>query len=332
MVDSACRVVYLNSIAFFVGFVLDWVFGEPPSKFHPVVIVGKTISKLEPLFYAKNGGFLSGMFFVLFVLLLFCLPVFAIEIAVLKTNDLFVDLFYEIVSVYLFFSSISVKSLKKHAMDVYLYLKKGDLDKSKVLLSFMVSRDTETMDEKKVITSTVESISENFVDGILSPALYFIFFGPVGAIFFKIISTFDSMIGYKNERYMQFGRFAAIFDDVLNFIPARLSIVFILPAVIIKGYPVVSTLESFSRFRKSHSSPNSAHPMSAFAGALRINLGGNTIYGGILVKKPIIGNFNKRATVEDIRRAVDLMQASSFVVFLFGLAVFFRLSLSCGWV
>lgn len=143
--------------------------------------------------------------------------------------------FYSVFSIYIFFSSISVNSLGEHAMRVYKALSSFELEKARKKLSLMVSRDTGEMGEEKIITFTIESVSENFVDGILSPMFYF-FLGIVGVAFYKIVNTLDSMVGYRNDKYEKFGKFSAIVDDVLNFIPARVSVVFISLASFFVGY------------------------------------------------------------------------------------------------
>ncbi len=326
--DLICEFVFFNGIAFFVGVVLDFVFVEPPSALHPVVWIGKLISSFEDYFYCMENRLLGGTLFVLSVLGLVVILVLGI-MYVFATSGFFGRLIYGIVASYLVFSSISIRSLAQHAQRVLEALEEGDLDRARKFLSFMVSRDTDDMEKEKIITSTVESVSENFVDGVLSPMIYYSAFGIVGVAVFKTVSTFDSMIGYRNERYKLFGWFAARFDDVLNFIPARLSIVFIGLSCLILGFNFFETIRVFGKYRRAHPSPNSAHPMSAFAGALNLRLGGKTKYNGILVDKPFIGDSERSPEVIDIKNAIRLLEASSYTAFVFFGFVFVRGIIEC---
>ncbi|WP_022670235.1 cobalamin biosynthesis protein [Hippea alviniae] len=318
MKEIISQLVYYNAIAFVVGFILDYFFGEPPVKIHPVVWIGKLIRLFENVFYPFRDKLFAGflcVLSVLFIVLSFAFVV--IMLFVMYRDYFFVRLFYSLVATYIFFSSISVKSLKEHALRVYKALENGDIQKARLYLSHMVSRDTDDLEEDKIIKSTVESVSENYVDGVLSVMFYFSLFGIVGALIFKTINTFDSMIGYKNEQYIEFGRFAAKFDDVLNFIPARLSIVFIAIASVLIGRGFEAVIYTFGKYRKAHSSPNSAHPMSAFAGSLKLMLGGRTKYNGVWIDKPIIGEFDRKPKISDITLAVHLLEVSSFLSFIF---------------
>ncbi|AEA33055.1 cobalamin biosynthesis protein [Hippea maritima] len=326
--DLICELVYFNGIAFFVGVVLDFVFGEPPVAFHPVVWIGRLISRFEGYFYRFENRLLGGVLFVFSVLGVVVLVV-CVFLYVFAVSGFFGKLIYSIVASYLVFSSISIRSLSQHAKRVLDALEEADLDRAKKHLFLIVSRDTHDMRQDKIITSTVESVSENFVDGVLSPMVYYAAFGILGVAFFKTISTFDSMIGYKNERYEFFGRFAARFDDLLNFIPARLSVVFIGVASLILGFNFFDTMRVFARFRKAHSSPNSAHPMSAFAGALDLRLGGKTSYSGVMVDKPYIGDSKRIPKANDIKRAIHLFEVSSYLAFMFFGFVFVKIVVGC---
>ena len=313
-----CDLIILNGIAFFVGFLLDYVFGEPPEAFHPVVWLGRLIELLEASFMVFKDKFVAGAVFWFTVVFISTLPaLFLLFLFYSFYGYFFVRFFYVLFSCYLFFSSFSLKSLKEHALRVYGALESKDLERAKRLLSFMVSRSTDEMDEERVVKATVESVSENFVDAILSPMLYFFLFGVVGVAFYKAVNTLDSMVGYRNERYKEFGRFSARADDVLNFLPARLSIVFIATASFLLKNGFEEVLYTFGRFRRAHPSPNSAHPMSAFAGSLKLKLGGDSVYFGEVVKKPEIGEFKRVAKKEDILSALRLLEVSTLLAFFF---------------
>ena len=326
-----CDLIILNGIAFFVGFVLDYVFGEPPETFHPVVWLGRLIEFLEPFFINFEDKFLGGVFFWFVVVFLSILPALFVLFLFYTAHDyFFVRLFYVLFSCYIFFSSFSLKSLKEHALRVYGALESGDLKLAKKLLSLMVTRNTDEMDEEKIVKATVESVSENFVDAILSPMLYFFLFGVVGVSFYKAVNTLDSMVGYKNERYESFGKFSARADDVLNFLPARLSIVFIAIASFILKNGFEEVIYTFGRFRKAHPSPNSAHPMSAFAGSLKLRLGGDSIYFGRVVEKPEIGEFKRRAKRYDIVSSLRLLEVSTLLAFSFFAFSYTIVTVRCG--
>ncbi len=317
-VSGVCELVILNGVAFFVGFILDYVFGEPPETIHPVVWMGKLINILEDFFIIFENRFIGGILFWLSVVFVSIFPVIFFLFLFYRAHNLFfVRLLYVIFSCYIFFSSFSLKSLKEHALRVYGALESGDLGSAKKLLSLMVTRNTDEMDEDKIIKATVESVSENFVDAILSPMLYFFLFGVVGVVFYKVVNTMDSMVGYRNERYEKFGKLSAKADDVLNFLPARLSIVFIALASFILKNGFEEVIYTFGRFRKAHPSPNSAHPMSAFAGSLKLKLGGSSVYFGKVIEKPEIGEFERRACRVDILNSLRLLEVSAFLAFSF---------------
>ncbi len=323
-----CELIYCNALAFIAGFVLDTIFGEPPHAFHPVVWIGWLITRFEDFFYRFNNKLLSGFLFVLLVSAIVGSVSCLIFFVFFRFGEVG-RVVYCVGASYVVFSSVSIRSLKEHALGVRKALIKGDLDEARKRLSFMVSRDTSGMKQDKIITSTIESVAENFVDGILSPMIYYTLFGIVGVVIFKTVSTFDSMIGYLNDRYRFFGRFAARLDDVVNFIPARLSVLFIGFASLLLRLDVSSAIKTFAKYRKAHKSPNSAHPMSAFAGALNIRLGGLTRYDGVLVEKPYIGESTRVPEVKDIDRAINLLSFSSLLAFMFCFSFFVMGVLCC---
>ena len=310
MICNISTLLLANSISLLFAFILDLTFGDPDVAFHPVRIIGKLIEKSEFFFYRFNNKKVSGTLFVLFIIIIVSLPHFLFLLLSYKSSFvLFIFL-----NSFIIYSCISIRSLKEHALKVYHKLQDNDIYGAKVALSFMVSRDVEQMGKDKIITSAIESVSENFVDAILSPFLYALIFGGTGAIIFKTASTFDSMIGYKNEKYKSFGHFAAKLDDILNFIPARMSIIFIFLASLTLRENASECIKNFILFRKNHASPNAAHSISAFAGSLEVMLGGPTYYSGRLQKKHYIGNCSNPVRTIDIKNAVTLMLYSSYTV------------------
>lgn len=299
--------ISLNLVSVIFAFLLDDIFGDPKTKFHPISLMGRFNRLLEKRLY--KWDFLGGL---LLTVLSTSLWTFAAFLILYFAHSYNVFLFVVFNSIIIFFA-ISAKSMKQHAMRVYEPLMENDLSTAQKELSMIVSRDTANMREDEVVRSAVESISENFTDGVLSPIFYSALGGGVGALFFKSISTLDSMIGYKNEKYFKFGKFAARFDDVLNFIPARLSVFIIALAAPLCKMSFKGALKSALKYRFSHESPNSAHSMSAFAGAMSITLGGAVKYFGVLKEKPFIGEGKADLKACKIKEAVKLFEASSIL-------------------
>jgi adenosylcobinamide-phosphate synthase len=222
--------------------------------------------------------------------------------------------------------ALSVKSLRSAAMDIYRTLKSGGLDDAKKQLSYIVGRDVKPLDSQGVIRGTVETVSENLVDGVVSPLFYAAIGGAPLALTYKMINTLDSMIGYRDKKYKQFGKCAARLDDAANFIPARLSILIISLGSLITRGSFRKTLAIAMRDARNHLSPNAGFPEAAFAGALDVKLGGPNFYGGFLVEKPYIGSSLGDANLEHIRQACDLMVVSSILtlIIFWAPAVLFR--------
>lgn len=294
-------------MALIAAFWLDWFLGEPDIPFHPVRIAGSAVSYCEKSLRRK-GTIFEGVLSAV-ITLTFTLSAAGVSLYYAAKAGSF---WYFVVSTLIIYFSISVRSLAEHADNVRKGLEKSE-DEGRKELSKIVSRDTQNMPKEKIVTSAVESVSENYVDAVVSPMLFAALLGPMGAVLFKTVSTMDSMIGYKNEKFLYYGRFAARFDDVLNFLPARLSIIPITIASLILRLNTKNAVRCFIKFRLSHASPNSAHPMSAFAGALNLRLGGSVSYFGQITEKPYIGDSDRAAETEDITNSVRLMETSSVI-------------------
>ena len=294
-------------MALIAAFWLDWFLGEPDIPFHPVRIAGSAVSYCEKSLRRK-GTIFEGVLSAV-ITLTFTLSTAGVSLYYAAKAGSF---WYFVVSTIIIYFSISVRSLAEHAQNVQKGLEISD-EEGRKELSKIVSRDTENMPKEKIVTSAVESVSENYVDAVVSPLLFAAVLGPMGAVLFKTVSTMDSMIGYKNEKFLYYGRFAARFDDVLNFIPARLSIIPIFIASILLRLNTKNAIRCFMRYRLSHASPNSAHPMSAFAGALNIRLGGAVSYFGQLTDKPYIGDSERTPETADIAKSINLMETSSLI-------------------
>lgn len=218
----------------------------------------------------------------------------------------------------------SAKSLAQEALGVLGELENGDAPAARNRLARIVGRDTEKLDEQGMVRAAVETVSENFVDGFLSPLFFYLLGGPPAALAYKAVNTLDSMIGYKNERYRRFGTFAARLDDVANFVPARLSLIPIALGTLLLNKSIFHMLRIGLRDGTKHSSPNAGIPEAAFAGALDLRLGGPNYYGGELVEKPYIGEESARPIRrEKIREAVNLMLVSAVTAVMAGVAVIY---------
>ncbi len=292
------------------AFLLDLLLGDPKWLPHPIRWMGKWIETWEPYFRKLSTGLTaSGS---LFALSLVC-GTWLITWILLQITHLMHEPFYTGLQVILIYFSLSVRSLYASAMDVYRAMKSETLSESKEKLSRIVGRDVDPLDSKGVIRAAVESVAENLVDGVLSPLFFAAIGGAPLAMAYKMVHTLDSMIGYKDERYLQFGKFAARLDDVANFIPARLSVpVISLAAFFLKGRIREAFMTAIIDGEKHHS-PNAGYPEAAFSGALGIRLGGPNTYQGRLVNKPYIGRHFRDIHVDDILQACNLLVLSAFI-------------------
>ena len=301
----------MNRLIFFIkiwiAYVLDLIFGDPQNVVHPVQVIGKIISTGEKILLRKKYKFLAGA-----VLNIFTVSI-TYTLMYLISKSVKISVFFMIIEIYLMYTIFSINSLAREGNRVYRILKEGDIEKARKDLSYLVSRDTEMMDEKMIIRSTMETISENTVDGIVAPMFYMFLGGMPLAMAYKAINTLDSMVGYKNEKYMEFGKFSAKVDDVANFIPARITGILIVLASMILGYDYKNSLKIFLRDRKNHSSPNSAHSEASVAGALGVQFGGKVSYFGKEIDKPTIGDKTKEFELEDIRKNIRIMYVTSFL-------------------
>jgi cobalamin biosynthesis protein cobD len=301
----------VNRLIFFIkiwiAYVLDLIFGDPQNVVHPVQVIGKIISAGEKVLLRKKYKFLAGA-----VLNIFTVSI-TYTLMYLISKSVKISVFFMIIEIYLMYTIFSINSLAREGNRVYRILKEGDIEKARKDLSYLVSRDTEMMDEKMIIRSTMETISENTVDGIVAPMFYMFLGGMPLAMAYKAINTLDSMVGYKNEKYMDFGKFSAKVDDAVNFIPARITGILIVLASMILGYNYKNSLKIFIRDRKNHSSPNSAHSEASVAGALGVQFGGKVSYFGKEIDKPTIGDKTKEFELEDIRKNIRIMYVTSFL-------------------
>ena len=310
----------LQTAALVVGFIIDCFVGDPYCIPHPVVGIGKLISFFDKKLRRGNSNpkdVSHGALTVVLVALISTL----IPALVLLLAWLIHPIAYFVVNSIMCWQILAARQLLKEGQKVQRALEKGDTEGARYAVSMIVGRDTAVLDEKGIARAAVETVAENASDGVIAPLMWMIFFGAVGGFFYKSINTMDSMLGYKNEKYLYFGRAAARTDDFVNYIPARISgllMVITAPIVRLDGK---NAWKIFRRDRYKHASPNSAQTESACAGALGLRLAGDAVYGGVVHKKEYIGDALREIEPEDITRAGRLMYAASVFTLLFGICL-----------
>lgn len=294
-----------------IGFLLDFIIGDPQGWPHIVRAYGKLIAFLDEKLYSIKNKKMGGALLVAIVLIFVGGIIAAIECVSFFIHPIL----FIVVDGILCWQCLALKSLKVETYKVYEPLKQNDLPKAREMVSMVVGRDTERLDEKGVVKACVETIAENTSDGIGAPLIYMGIGTGFLSCIYKAINTMDSMIGYKNDRYMEFGTSAAKLDDIANYIPARLTALAMVLAAGLCGYDFKNAWKIFKRDRYKHASPNSAQTESVMAGALNVQLAGDAWYFGKLHKKDTIGDANREIEVEDIKRAHKLMSVASCLLF-----------------
>ena len=304
------------------GFVLDTLFGDPPWLPHPVVLMGKAISALEKRLRARlpqtpQGELLGG------AVVAFTLPVGTFLLTSLVCLGAAKLSPWLGLTVQMFWcgQALAAKGLAQESTNVYRALIKPDLPAARKAVSRIVGRDTQNLTLEGVTKAAVETVAENASDGVIAPLLYMLLGGAPLALTYKAINTMDSMLGYKNEKYLYFGRAAAKLDDAANYLPSRLAGLLWCAAAALTGNSPKGAWRIWRRDRRSHASPNSARTESACAGALGVQLAGPAYYFGEYYAKPTIGDPLRPIEPEDIRRANRMMYAESVLALAVGLAV-----------
>ena len=316
--------------AFIAGFVLDLLIGDPHFIPHPVRLIGSLISFLDKRLnsdvkYNSSENEANLTKYKRGVLLAFTVifATFAVSVIILVAAysiNLYAGVIAEAVMTW---QILATKCLRVESMRVYDALRTDGVEAGRRAVSMIVGRDTSVLDEAGVTRAAVETVAENTSDGVIAPMLYTAIGGPVLGFVYKAVNTMDSMLGYKNDKYMYFGRFAARLDDVVNFIPARISAYLMIGVAFIGGrqFDGRNAYRIFKRDRFNHASPNSAQTESVCAGALRVQLAGDAVYFGKLVKKKYIGDRLREIEYEDIKRANRLMYITAFLCELLSVAV-----------
>ena len=317
-------------IAIVAGFILDLIFGDPHSLPHPICLIGNLISFLErnlrKIFGFSNNGLLFGGGVLVLIVISTC---FALPYALLYLAGMVNPWLAFALETLMFYQIFATKCLRDESMKVYYALQKGDLDEARLMLSWIVGRDTKNLSEAEVTKGAVETIAENTADGIVAPMFYMFLGGAPLAFLYKGINTMDSMVGYKNEKYLYFGRCAAKLDDVANFIPARITGLLMIGAAYFLNLDVQGAWKTFWRDRYNHLSPNSAMTESVAAGALNIQLGGGHFYFGKWVHKDTIGDDIRPVKAEDIVATNNLLYMTAVLsLILFTLIYLLRIFLN----
>ena len=319
----------ISLMACVMGFTLDFLFGDPVWLYHPVRIMGNCISLLEKQIRKIAGNSKQGLLVGGGILWIIMVIIFTgIPFGVLRFLRERSQIVAFILEAFWCYQLLAAKSLKTESMKVYKKLKEKDLDGARKAVSMIVGRDTERLDYEGVTKAAVETIAENTSDGVIAPLFYMIIGGATLGMTYKAINTMDSMLGYKDEKYLYIGRVAAKMDDVVNYIPARISAILMLLAAFLCRMDWKNGWKIFIRDRYNHSSPNSAQTEAVCAGVLDIQLAGDAWYFGKLYKKPYIGDAIRPVVIEDICHTNRLMYVTAVVtmiIFGVGKFVFFML-------
>lgn len=297
-----------------IGFILDLLIGDPNNPFHPVRGIGLLASKLETIFrkLLKNSLKIAGLIVWIITIILTFAITYGIIFVCMKINK-YLGVIVQGIIIYF---CISAKGLVVEGYKVIKYLNEGNIEKSRRQLSYIVGRDTESLDSKGITRAVIETIAENMSDGVIAPILFAGIFGAAGSMAYKAVNTMDSMFGYKNDKYIEFGYFPAKLDDWFNYIPARVTGILIIISSFFLKRDYKNSLKIYKRDRYNHTSPNSAHPEAAMAGALDIQLGGANYYFGKIVEKPVIGDKIKEIEINDVKKTAEILYLSAVMGFI----------------
>jgi adenosylcobinamide-phosphate synthase len=301
----------MGPLALGTAFILDLLIGDPPSWPHPVVFIGRLIGVLvrwvRRVFSSPMALRLAGVGIVILVVGL----AYGAAWGLIALAGWLHPLFGAAVGVYLAFTCLAVKGLYDQTWRVALALRERDMDHARRLLGMVVGRETRRLDRPAMIRALVETVAENFSDGVVAPLFYLALGGPALGMAYKAVNTLDSMIGYKDDRYRHLGWAAARLDDLAGFIPARLAALLIALAAGCLGFQGKRAFAVWWTEGRRHSSPNAGRPEAAMAGALDLRLGGPNVYGGVLVEKPYIGQGSAYPTIGRVLAAERIMLLAS---------------------
>lgn len=306
-----------HSTALLAGCALDWMFGDPVCIPHLVRLMGRMIARLELELRRRMRGreLAAGAVLTFIMCAVWWMVPWGLFRLVRSAGFPGSFLFLFCLETFICYQMMAARGLCTESMKVYRSLEDGEVEMARHHVSMIVGRDTSVLDRDGIARAAVETVAENASDGVVAPFLFMALLGPAGGTFYKAVNTMDSMIGYKNDTYRFFGRTAALLDDVLNLIPARVTgCLMVLAAFFIPGMDGMNGWRIFLRDRKKHASPNSAHGEAACAGILHLRLAGDAWYFGSLHKKPFIGEDDRPIVPADIRRANQLMFAAQGIL------------------
>ena len=306
-----------------LAFFIDTVIGDPNSRWHPVVLMGKLISGLERLFYRAEDSdgkkYAMGAMLVLITLLVTYEAAAAIMMLSYRIPW---EWGSAVVGALLLAFMISPKSLAKAGKGIYALLIRGDIEAARKKVGWIVGRDTEELTDAEIARATVETIAENTVDGIIAPLFFFVLGGVPLAVLYRAANTMDSMIGYKNDKYLYFGRAAAKLDDVLNYIPARITGVLFIFAACLLGFDYKNAYEMMLRDAAKHPSPNGGYAEATVAGALHIRLGGINSYFGKKSLRAYMGEAIELTAPKHIMECIRMMYTVTVMFIIITYAMF----------
>lgn len=312
-----------------IGMILDWIFGDPVWLYHPVRIIGKWISFLEKILRKLAGDqegnekkllIAGGILWILVILVSAAVPM-----GILYLAEKFSPCAAFVLECFWCYQLLAARSLGKESKKVYKKLIQDDLSGARLAVSMIVGRDTENLTVEGVTKAAVETVAENTNDGVIAPLIYMLIGGPILGFVYKAVNTMDSMLGYKNEKYLYFGRVAAKMDDVAGFIPARISALLMILASCLLGMDGKNAMWIWKRDQRKHASPNAAQTEAVCAGALQVQLAGDAWYFGKKHEKDTIGDPIRDIEPRDILRSEKLMIGTEVLTFLLfgGIRLFF---------
>ena len=313
-----------SAIILFLAFILDLLLGDPRYRFHPIRLIGRSIAFFTRILRRVGlDGRWGGVALVMMVEFIF-LTAFLVLSSAFHRINVFLGLGFDL---FICYSCLALKDLFYHMDKVNHALEGGNLAEARKAIAMVVGRDVRFLDEKGISRAAIETMSENFVDGFFSPIFWYLSGGILGYILglspvtpavglmitFKVASTLDSMVGYKDSEFLEFGWAGAKLDDIMNFIPARLSLMVLFAGAWICGLKASKGIRVALRDRLKHDSPNAAHAESFAAGALEVRLGGPTVYPDGQKDKPWLGKGNPDPLPQHIRRTASLITRSAWV-------------------
>lgn len=301
------------------AYVLDLIFGDPQWHWHPVRLIGRTIERLEGLL---NRDRVNKLFAgIMLVILVVGLTTFCVWIS-LRLVKIIHPIFLYIVSALLIYFVLSIKALAVEANKVYKALKHKNIQGARKGLSMIVGRDTDKLEEPEIIRATIETTAESIMDGIIAPLFYAFLGGPVLAWAYKAINTLDSMVGYRSERFIEFGKAAAKLDGLANFIPSKITCFLISVSSWFYGKDWISSIKWGLKYFFKGPEKNSEATEAAMAGALKIRLGGLNFYNSAPIQKPLIGDDSQPLAIKHIRESIQIAYLCSFLLMAIGIFSF----------